>query len=128
VLSGSFLDYGISRADDLPLFCVEHAEHPTAGNPLRIKGGDEGGIVPATAAVKNAVCDALAQADVDVRPMPAMPAVVWEKVRGIGNLSTNAWGVMAIFTLRLLEAQGYPIEDMNLSNRRVERSLLPCNL
>ena len=48
VLSGSFLDYGISRADDLPSLRVEHAEHPTAGNPLRIKGGGEGGIVPAT--------------------------------------------------------------------------------
>ena len=32
VLSGSFMDYGISRADDLPSFRVEHAEHPTAGN------------------------------------------------------------------------------------------------
>ena len=44
VLSGSFMDYGISRADDLPSFRVEHAEHPTGGNPLRIKGGGEGNI------------------------------------------------------------------------------------
>ena len=86
VLSGSFLDYGISRADDLPSFRVEHAEHPTAGNPLRIKGGGEGGIVLATAVVLNALCDALSQAGVDDLPMPATAAVIWQKVRGIGNL------------------------------------------
>ena len=86
VLSGSFLDYGISRADDLPSFRVEHAEHPTAGNPLRIKGGGEGGIVPATAAVLNALCDALAQAQVNDLAMPATAAAVWEKARGIGAL------------------------------------------
>ncbi len=83
VLSGSFLDYGISRADDLPSLRVEHAEHPTAGNPLRIKGGGEGGIVPATAAVLNALCDALVRARVNDLPMPATAAAVWQKTRGI---------------------------------------------
>ena len=68
------------------MFRVEHAEHPTAGDRLRIRGGGEGGIVPATAAVLNALCDALSQADVDDLPMPATAAVVWEKARGRGNL------------------------------------------
>ena len=80
VLSGSFMDYGISRADDVPSFTTHHTEHPTAGNPLRIKGGGEGGIVPATAAVVNALCDALSEAGVEDLPMPATPAVIWEKI------------------------------------------------
>lgn len=84
VFSGSFMDYGICRADDLPSFRVEHVEHATASNPLRVKGGGEGGIVPATAAVVNALCDALSQAE-DL-PMPATPQVIWNKARGFGNL------------------------------------------
>ncbi len=83
VLSGSFLDYGICRADDLPSFDAGLMEHPTAGNPLRIKGGGEGGIVPATAVILNALCDALSQAGVEDLPMPATAATVWERARRI---------------------------------------------
>jgi carbon-monoxide dehydrogenase large subunit len=75
------MDYGISRADDLPSLHVEHAEHPTSGNPLRIKGGGEGGVVPATAVVLNALCDALSEAKVQDLPMPATPEVIWERSR-----------------------------------------------
>jgi carbon-monoxide dehydrogenase large subunit len=53
-------------------------EEPTRGNPLRIKGGGEGGVVPATAAVINALCDALGVDDV---PMPATPQRIWEILR-----------------------------------------------
>jgi aerobic carbon-monoxide dehydrogenase large subunit len=74
VLSGSFLDYAIPRADDVPAFGTEAMEHPTAGNPLRVKGGGEGGIMPATAAAIGAVCDALGADDVD---MPAAPYRIW---------------------------------------------------
>ncbi|OGA35041.1 MAG: xanthine dehydrogenase [Betaproteobacteria bacterium RIFCSPLOWO2_12_FULL_62_13b] len=78
VLTGSFADYCLCRADSLPSFCVGHAEDPTDGNPLRIKGGAEAGIMPATAAVINALCDALSDAGVEDVPMPATPAVVWK--------------------------------------------------
>ncbi len=81
VLSGSFMDYGISRADDLPSFRVGHAEDPTSGNPLRVKGGGEGGIVAATAVVHNALCDALAQCGVADVPMPATPVAIWSALR-----------------------------------------------
>jgi carbon-monoxide dehydrogenase large subunit len=81
VLSGSFMDYGISRADDVPSFATAHIEHPTQGNPLRIKGGGEGGIVPATGAVLNAVCDALSELGVEDLPLPATSAVIWERMR-----------------------------------------------
>jgi carbon-monoxide dehydrogenase large subunit len=77
LLSGSFMDYGLMRADDLPMLRCELVEHPTAGNPLRVKGGGEGGVVPATAAVINALCDAL---DVDDVEMPATPAKLWEGI------------------------------------------------
>jgi carbon-monoxide dehydrogenase large subunit len=72
--TGTFMDYSISRADDLPSFTLGRFEDPTEGNPLRVKGGGEGGIVPATAAVVNALCDALGVEDL---PMPATGEVVW---------------------------------------------------
>jgi aerobic carbon-monoxide dehydrogenase large subunit len=74
LLNGSFMDYGLVRAADLPMLRCALAEDPTAGNSLRVKGGGEGGVVPATAAVINAVCDAL---DIDDVPMPATPARLW---------------------------------------------------
>jgi len=75
VLTGSFMDYGIARAENLPSFETALVEDPTPGNPLRIKGGGEGGIVPASAAVINALCDALGVDDV---PLPATPERVWK--------------------------------------------------
>jgi carbon-monoxide dehydrogenase large subunit len=74
VMTGTFMDYGICRADDLPAFRLEHAEDPTQGNPLHVKGAGEGGVVPATAAVVNALCDALGVEDL---PMPATHEAVW---------------------------------------------------
>jgi carbon-monoxide dehydrogenase large subunit len=79
VLTGSWSDYGILRAADLPAFRGELVEEPTQGNALRIKGGGEGGIVPATAAVINALCDAL---DVEDVPMPATALSVWKILQG----------------------------------------------
>ena len=79
VLSGSFMDYGFARAESLPFFETALMENPTTGNPLRIKGGGEGGVVPATAAVINALCDALGVDDV---PMPATAERVWRMMRG----------------------------------------------
>ncbi len=81
VLSGSFMDYAVSRAGDLPSFKVQHAEHPTTGNPLRIKGGGEGGVVPATAVVINALCDALSQSGIEDLPLPATAEVVWQAAK-----------------------------------------------
>lgn len=74
VLTGSWMDYGIARAENVPAFETELMEDPTHGNPLRVKGGGEGGVVPATAAVINALCDALGIEDID---MPATPQRVW---------------------------------------------------
>jgi carbon-monoxide dehydrogenase large subunit len=81
VLGASFMDYGLPRAGSVPSFDVELAEDPTTGNPLRVKGGGEGGITPATAAVINALVDALHAYGVDHVDMPATPARVWAAIQ-----------------------------------------------
>jgi carbon-monoxide dehydrogenase large subunit len=78
ILSGSWMDYAMLRAEHLPAFDGELVEEPTAGNALRVKGGGESGIVPATAAVINALCDAL---EIDDLAMPATPFKVWQALR-----------------------------------------------
>ena len=81
MLGGSFMDYGVPRADHLPSFDIALVEDPTAGNPLRVKGAGEGGITPALAAVGNALCDALSVYGVDHVPLPATPYRVWRAIR-----------------------------------------------
>ncbi|HEY4318574.1 MAG TPA: xanthine dehydrogenase family protein molybdopterin-binding subunit [Herbaspirillum sp.] len=76
VLSGSYMDYGVPRAGMVPALSIEFAEDPTLGNPLRVKGGGESGITPATAAVFNALADALGERGSELT-MPATPSVVW---------------------------------------------------
>lgn len=82
-VSASYMDYSLPKADDLPNFTVDLTEDPTtvAENRMRIKGGGEGGITPATAAVINAVVDALSVYGIDHIEMPATPARVWAAIR-----------------------------------------------
>ncbi|HNT38608.1 MAG TPA: xanthine dehydrogenase family protein molybdopterin-binding subunit [Rubrivivax sp.] len=80
LLTGSFMDYAMPRADDLPSFTVETAKGtPCTHNPLGVKGCGEAGAIGAPAAVINAICDALGVQDV---PMPASPFTVWKAARG----------------------------------------------
>jgi carbon-monoxide dehydrogenase large subunit len=81
VLSGSFMDYAMPRADMVPSFGVALAEDPTKGNPLRIKGGGEAGITPALAAVVNAIVDALSVHGIEHLDMPATPSRVWAAIQ-----------------------------------------------
>jgi carbon-monoxide dehydrogenase large subunit len=81
MLTGSFMDYGIPRADLAPSFDVVLTEEPTSGNPLRVKGGGEGGITPALAVVMNAVMDALKDCGVRYLDMPATPARIWSAIQ-----------------------------------------------
>jgi carbon-monoxide dehydrogenase large subunit len=78
VLTGSFMDYGMPRAGALPPLNVELTEDPTQGNSLRVKGGGESGITPATATIFNALADALREFGDEEIAMPATPRVVWE--------------------------------------------------
>ena len=81
VLAGSFMDYAIPRADMMPSFSVELTEDPTAGNPLKVKGGGEAGITPALAVITNAIVDALSPYGIEHIDMPATPATVWAAIR-----------------------------------------------
>jgi carbon-monoxide dehydrogenase large subunit len=73
LLSGSFMDYCMPRADDLPSFDVGLTETPCPHNPLGVKGCGEAGAIAAPAALMNAITDALSR-NID---MPATPERVW---------------------------------------------------
>jgi carbon-monoxide dehydrogenase large subunit len=81
LLSGSFLDYAMPRADRLPAFRTEISEVPSTTNPLGMRGGSEGGITPGLAAVANAIVDALAEFGVEHIELPASPERVWNAIR-----------------------------------------------
>ncbi|MFO0997347.1 MAG: xanthine dehydrogenase family protein molybdopterin-binding subunit [Alphaproteobacteria bacterium] len=80
LLSGSFMDYAIPRADEVPNFTTEFHEVPCAGNPLGVKGGGEGGTTGAPPAVLNAIIDALKAFGVRDFDMPATPSRVWAAI------------------------------------------------
>jgi carbon-monoxide dehydrogenase large subunit len=78
LLTGSFMDYAMPRANDLPDFTCANVEVPTALNPLGVKGVGEAGTVGAMAATMNAICHALASAGIVHFDMPATPQRVWQ--------------------------------------------------
>jgi carbon-monoxide dehydrogenase large subunit len=69
-LSGTFMDYAIPTASEVPSFEIEHLERPDPGTPLGIKGMAEGGVMGASAAISNAVADALAPLGVGAGRQP----------------------------------------------------------
>jgi aerobic carbon-monoxide dehydrogenase large subunit len=77
VLTGSFMDYGLPRAADLPMFSFAEQGIPTRTNPLGMKGCGEAGTVGALGAISNAVRDALAPLGVDRVDMPFTPNRIW---------------------------------------------------
>jgi carbon-monoxide dehydrogenase large subunit len=81
VMTGSFMDYAMPRADILPAFETELMEIPSPTNPLGVRAGGEGGTTPALGAVINAVVDALAEFGVTHMEMPATPERVWRAIR-----------------------------------------------
>ncbi len=85
VLSGSFMDYAMPRADEVPLFDVQAHEVPTRVNPLGAKGVGEAGTVGALPALLNAVNDALGPLGVRHLDMPVTPERVWQAIRAAGR-------------------------------------------
>ena len=74
LLTGSYMDYTMPRADDLPSFSVDHTVTPCTHNPLGVKGCGEAGAIGSPAAFINALTDALGVKDL---AMPATPERVW---------------------------------------------------
>jgi carbon-monoxide dehydrogenase large subunit len=81
LVTGSFMDYAMPRADDLPPFKDAIHSVPAKTNPLGVKGAGEAGTTAAIAAVMNAVADAIpggAGAHLD---MPTTPEKIWQACR-----------------------------------------------
>ena len=78
-ITASFMDYSMPRADDLPSFKLSHTTTLCPGNPLGIKGCGEAGAIGASAAVINAITDAIGKNNLE---MPATPDRVWRTIHG----------------------------------------------
>ncbi len=81
LLTGSFMDYAMPRAGDMPRISIETREVPTRVNPLGAKGVGEAGTVGSLSAVVNAVCAALAPLGVRHIDMPLTPERVWQAIQ-----------------------------------------------
>jgi carbon-monoxide dehydrogenase large subunit len=81
LVTGSFMDYAMPRADDVPDFRLGHVTTPCTTNPLGTKGCGEAGAIGSPPAVINAVLDALAPLGVKDLDMPASPSRVWTAIQ-----------------------------------------------
>ncbi|MEC9344915.1 MAG: xanthine dehydrogenase family protein molybdopterin-binding subunit [Pseudomonadota bacterium] len=77
LLSGSYMDYCMPRADDVPSFTVDHQVTACTHNPLGVKGCGEAGAIGSPPAVINAIVDALKDYGISHIDMPATPAKIW---------------------------------------------------
>ncbi|MFM9886079.1 MAG: xanthine dehydrogenase family protein molybdopterin-binding subunit, partial [Burkholderiales bacterium] len=80
LLSGSFMDYAVPRADEIPSIPIVSHDVPSPTNILGVKGAGEGGTVGTPAALIHAILDALAPLGVDHLDMPATPERVWRAI------------------------------------------------
>ncbi|MCM2402408.1 xanthine dehydrogenase family protein molybdopterin-binding subunit [Rhizobium sp. S153] len=78
LLTASYMDYAMPRADDLPSFEVSHQNTPCPGNPLGIKGCGEAGAIGSPPALINAITDAIGNNRLN---MPATPNAVWSALQ-----------------------------------------------
>ena len=81
MISGSFMDYTLPRAEDCPSFEMAENVVRTPTNPMGIKGAGEAGCVGAMPAIMNAICNALGPAGVTEIDMPASPARIWQAIQ-----------------------------------------------
>ncbi len=85
LLSGSFMDYAMPRAADMPEFTFASHPVPAASNPLGVKGCGEAGTTAALPAIMNALVDALAELGIEHIDMPATPERVWRAIEAAGR-------------------------------------------
>jgi carbon-monoxide dehydrogenase large subunit len=78
--TGSFLEYAMPRADDMPSIELDHTVTPSPHNPLGVKGIGEAGTIASTAAVANAVIDALKPFGVKHVDIPLTPEKIWRAI------------------------------------------------
>jgi carbon-monoxide dehydrogenase large subunit len=80
LVTGTFVDYALPTAAELPSFETDRTETPSTVNSLGVKGVGEAGTIAASPAVTNAVIDALRPLGVDYINMPLSPMRVWEAI------------------------------------------------
>jgi aerobic carbon-monoxide dehydrogenase large subunit len=80
LITGSFMDYRMPRAEHVPAISAEYALVPTGTNLLGTKGGSEAGNVGAPAAIINAIIDALSEWEIDHIALPPTPERVWNVI------------------------------------------------
>jgi len=81
LISGSLMDYAVPKADDLVNFELDRTETPSPVNALGVKGIGEAGTIASSAAIVNAVVDALAPLGVKHLDMPLKPERVWQAIQ-----------------------------------------------
>ena len=81
LISGTFMDYTMPRADNFPFFKTEYVEIPSKTHPLGMRPGGEGGTAPALGVMINAIVDALSEYGVKHVEMPATPERIWRAIR-----------------------------------------------
>jgi carbon-monoxide dehydrogenase large subunit len=81
LLSGSMMTYALPKAEGLPMYENDRTVTPTPVNPLGVKGAGEAGTIAATAAVANAVIDALGAFGIDHVDLPLTPQRVWQAIQ-----------------------------------------------
>ena len=84
LVTGSFMDYAMPCADDLPMFTLDRTVTPSPHNPMGAKGIGEMATIAATPTIVNAVVDALAHLGVTHIDMPIKPEKVWRILMGKG--------------------------------------------
>ena len=85
LVNGTMLDYFVPTAADMPEVELLHTEVPSPVTPFGVRGVGETGTIPPGAAVANAICDALAEFDVEISSLPITPESVWRAIRQAGD-------------------------------------------
>ncbi len=85
LLTESFMDYAMPRADDIPKLVLENTVTPTPLNPLGAKGAGEAGTVAVPPAIVNAAVDALAPFGIRHVDMPLTPEKIWRAIHAEGS-------------------------------------------
>ena len=86
ILTGTFMDYAMPRAGDIPHLRTATNEQPAPSNPLGVKGAGECGTTPSSAAVISALADALGGMGIHHLEMPATPERIWRAIRDAGGV------------------------------------------
>jgi carbon-monoxide dehydrogenase large subunit len=89
-ITGSYMDYAMPRASDVPSFITEHHPVPAKTNPLGIKGCGEAGCAGALVSVMNAIVHALSEYGIRHIDMPATPERVWQAIKGAKAVQSSA--------------------------------------